>query len=154
MLLLTLKALCGVGLLTVASLAVGSWIANCLPRSFVRWERIAVASLAGFGLLSLSLFLVGQFSFTLRAILLVISILTAAGARSLFHLLRGDGLSSGLRHAPKLPLIIVVVILTVTAVAGLKEITGDWNNDAVAYHLLGPRVWLRDGVIRPVPDGG
>lgn len=152
MLLLTLKALCGVGLLTVASLAVGSWIANCLPRSFVRWERIAVASLAGFGLLSLSLFLVGQFSFTLRAILLVISILTAAGARSLFHLLRGDGLSSGLRHAPKLPLIIVVVILTVTAVAGLKEITGDWNNDAVAYHLLGPRVWLRDGVIRPVPD--
>jgi hypothetical protein len=152
MLLLTLKALCGVGLLTVASLAVGSWTANCLPRSFFRWERITVAALAGFGLLSLSLFLVGQFSFTPRTILLVICILTGASARSLLHLLQRDGLSSGLRNAPKLPLIIVVVILTVTAVAGLKEITGDWNNDAVAYHLLGPRVWLRDGVIRPVPD--
>src|SRR5258708_34490978 len=43
-------------------------------------------------------------------------------------------------------------VLLLTAVAGLADITGDWGNDGVAYHLLGPKVWLRDGVIRPVLD--
>jgi len=153
MLLLTLKALAGVALLTVAWFGVGSWIANCLPRSFARWERITVALPAGFGLLSLSLFLVGQFSFTRRTILLVICVLTAVSVRSLFHLLQGGaGLRVAWQKAPKLPGILIVIILVATAVAGLEEIAGDWNNDAVAYHLLGPRVWLRDGVIRPVPD--
>jgi hypothetical protein len=47
---------------------------------------------------------------------------------------------------------IVVCVLGVTAVGGLAEITGDWNDDAVAYHLLGPKVWLREGAIRPVLD--
>ena len=39
-----------------------------------------------------------------------------------------------------------------TAVGGLALPTGDMNDDAIAYHYLGPRVWLREGVIRPVPD--
>ena len=51
-----------------------------------------------------------------------------------------------------LPGLIVLVVLALTAVAGTAEITGDWNQDAVAYHLLGPTVWLRDGIIRPVLD--
>jgi hypothetical protein len=51
-----------------------------------------------------------------------------------------------------LPVIFVLFVLLVTAVAGLSEITGDMGNDAIAYHLLGPKVWLREGVVRPVPD--
>jgi 4-amino-4-deoxy-L-arabinose transferase-like glycosyltransferase len=51
-----------------------------------------------------------------------------------------------------LPGLIVLVVLALTTVAGTAEITGDWNRDAVAYHLLGPTVWLRDGIIRPVLD--
>jgi hypothetical protein len=47
---------------------------------------------------------------------------------------------------------VVVLVLTITAIAGTSEITGDWERDTVAYHLLGPKVWLREGVIRPVPD--
>ncbi len=30
--------------------------------------------------------------------------------------------------------------------------TGDWNKDSVAYHLLGPTVWLRTGIVRPALD--
>ena len=45
-----------------------------------------------------------------------------------------------------------MIVLAVTAFSGLAEMTGDWNKDSVAYHLLGPTVWLRNGVIRPVLD--
>ena len=51
-----------------------------------------------------------------------------------------------------LPLSVVTCIFLVTALGGLAEPTGDMNNDAVAYHYLGPKVWLRDAMIRPVPD--
>ena len=151
--LLALKALFAVALLSAAALSVGSWIALRLPASFQQWERIAFALLSGFGLLSLGLFLVGQFSFTVSTIFLVIVVCALAGARSFLRLVRAGGnLSAALRNVPKFPSILIAVILVTTAVAGLAELTGDWNSDAVSYHLLGPRVWLRDGVIRPVSD--
>jgi hypothetical protein len=59
---------------------------------------------------------------------------------------------SALKSVPKLPGLIIAFILLFTAISGLAEVTGDWGNDAVAYHLLGPKVWLRNGIIRPVPD--
>ena len=51
-----------------------------------------------------------------------------------------------------LPVMVILPVLIMTAIAGLAEPTGDMNNDSIAYHYLGPKVWLRDGVIRPVPD--
>ena len=33
-----------------------------------------------------------------------------------------------------------------------REPVGDIRSDTISYHYLGPRVWLRDGVIRPVLD--
>jgi hypothetical protein len=51
-----------------------------------------------------------------------------------------------------LPAAIVAGVFLVTAVGGLALPTGDMNNDAIAYHYLGPKVWLRESVIRPVPD--
>jgi len=153
MLLLSLRALFGLLVLTVASFAAGTWLSSRLASTFTRLDRIAVGLLGGFGLLSLILFLVGQFSFTPRAITIVICIVIVVSARSVLGPAR-DALElvKSLRRAPKIPLVIVGLILSMTAVAGLNEITGDWNNDTVSYHLLGPKVWLRNGVIRPVLD--
>src|SRR5208337_3921671 len=50
------------------------------------------------------------------------------------------------------PAALVILVLLVSAIAGLAPVTGDWGSDTVAYHLLGPKVWLRSGVIRPVAD--
>ena len=62
-------------------------------------------------------------------------------AKSLLNLMRDFAiLVETCRKAPRVPAILILLILVVTATAGLGEITGDWNNDAVAYHLLGPKV--------------
>jgi hypothetical protein len=53
---------------------------------------------------------------------------------------------------PPLPTAIVAAVLLVTAIGGLALPTGDMNHDSIAYHFLGPKVWLRDHLIRPVPD--
>ncbi|HXL22051.1 MAG TPA: hypothetical protein VOA78_06280 [Candidatus Dormibacteraeota bacterium] len=154
MMLLALRALIGVGLVSVVSLAVGSWIANCLSTSsFLRLDRLAVGLLGGFGLFSLILFIVGQFSFGLKAIVIAFCVAIVTSAPSILRFARTlSGTLSDLRTVPKIPLIIVGLVLVFTGVTGLAEVTGDWSNDTVAYHLLGPKVWLRNGVIRPVPD--
>jgi hypothetical protein len=38
------------------------------------------------------------------------------------------------------------------SIAGLAPPIGDWNVDGISYHYVGPKVWLRDVVIRPLPD--
>src|SRR6202035_4938139 len=48
--------------------------------------------------------------------------------------------------------VIVGIVLAITAIAGLAEPVGDWGIDGVAYHYVGPKVWLRNGVVRPVAD--
>ena len=153
MLLLSLKASFGLAVLTLALLGVGSWIASQLLSTFNRLDRIAVGLLGGFGLLSLTLFIVGQFSFTPKTIMTVICVAIVANPRSLLGLARDAFvLVKSLNRASKIPLALVGLVLILTAVAGLSEITGDWHIDTVAYHLLGPKVWLRNGVIRPVLD--
>jgi hypothetical protein len=46
----------------------------------------------------------------------------------------------------------VLSVLFLIGIGSLAEITGDWTIDAVVYHLLGPKVWIREGTIRPVLD--
>ncbi|MGC1620197.1 MAG: hypothetical protein WA765_17030 [Candidatus Acidiferrum sp.] len=53
---------------------------------------------------------------------------------------------------PKLPLVIVGSVLLVTIIGGFAEPTYDMNSDAIAYHYYGPKIWVREAVIRPVPD--
>lgn len=53
---------------------------------------------------------------------------------------------------PVLPAMVIGSVLLITVVGGLAEPTGDIRMDAIAYHYLGPRVWLRNGLIRPVLD--
>jgi Dolichyl-phosphate-mannose-protein mannosyltransferase len=153
MALLALKAFFALSVLIVAAYGAGSWIGKLLPDTFREFERAVFSLLGGLGILSSILFLVGQFSFARLTIGLVLGLAAVLGVREVFK--------SNTEYAPanrpegKSPAAaawIVACALSVTAVAGLAEITGDWNNDAVAYHLLGPKVWLREGVIRPVLD--
>ena len=153
MLVLYLRAFFGVALLTACSLGAGSWLSRVLPSTLNSLDRIAIALLGGFGTLSLVLFLAGQVFYSPKTILVVLSIVLLGSIKPLRAIL--NDLRNLLRACPvvpKVPLILIVVILVFTALAGLREVTGDWNDDAVAYHLLGPKVWLRTGLIRPVID--
>src|SRR5258706_31392 len=136
----------------LAALGAGSWLQKLLPADFSRLERLACCWLGGFGLLGAALFLVGQIAFTPLTISLVLALGVLA---SIGPLMRPLKVAAGLRQSIQVRLIpagVVALVLLLTAVAGLADITGDWGNDGVAYHLLGPKVWLRDGVIRPVLD--
>src|SRR5258707_948486 len=136
----------------LAALGAGSWLQKLLPADFSRLERLACCWLGGFGLLGAALFLVGQIAFTPLTISLVLALGVLA---SIGPLMRALKVAAGLRQSIQVRLIpagVVALVLLLTAVAGLADITGDWGNDGVAYHLLGPKVWLRDGVIRPVLD--
>jgi hypothetical protein len=53
---------------------------------------------------------------------------------------------------PFMPAIIITFILLLTFFAAGSEILGDWGNDTIAYHYLGPKVWLHDGIVHPVLD--
>jgi len=109
--------------------------------------------MGGFGLLGLTLFIIGQWSF---ARVTIGAVLATASATSLIHLWRvRDTLLNSLRLIPTppvVPALVVAFVLTITAIGGLAEPVGDWGTDGVAYHLVGPKVWLREGVVRPVPD--
>jgi Dolichyl-phosphate-mannose-protein mannosyltransferase len=142
-------------LLAAASCGAGVWLFRIYPASFSTLDRLALDFVGGFGILGTVLFIVGQFAYTFWSIMTILALSILAGALAL--VLRG---SDGRRIAwapriskpPLVPTAAIAFVLSVTALGGLAEITGDFGNDAIAYHLLGPKVWLREGVVRPVLD--
>jgi hypothetical protein len=138
--------------LFAAALGYGSLLERLFPPNFPALDRLALTLLGGIGLLGTLLFDLGHFWFSRTAI--AISLLF--GVLLAFIWLARHGASQ--RRAPPtlrvalLPAIVVCLVLLITAIGGLAEPTGDIHMDAIAYHLLGPKVWLRNGVIRPVPD--
>src|SRR6202030_3890503 len=153
MLWLALRALFGVVMLALAGFGCGTWIANFLPATCNRIERVGISLLGGLGIFSLALFLIGQISFSRTPIFAALGAAVLLSVRPFWR--AGRNLSLALRMIPRdafIPRLIVLLVLVLTAVAGTAEITGDWNVEAVAYHLLGPTVWLREGVIRAVLD--
>lgn len=138
--------------IALAAFGAGHWIERLLPTKFTGLDRFALCWLGGFGVLGVALFLVGQIAFTPVTIAVVLGVGVLAG---IGPLLRMRNASPGERRQfqpPLIPAAIITVVLLVTAVCALADITGDWGSDSVAYHLLGQKVWLRDGVIRPVLD--
>ena len=150
MLLDAARAIAATFILCLAAFGAGTWIKKLLPASFSRFDQFTCCWLGGFGILGSALFLVGQFAFTPLSIALIVAtcvLLTVP------RILRRAGKNGGATPAiAVIPAIIIAFVLALTGIAGLADITGDWGNDAVAYHLLGPRVWLREGVVRPVVD--
>jgi hypothetical protein len=156
MILVEVRAALATILLALAALGLGFWIRRILPGSFSAFDRLCCSWLGGFGTLGLLLFLIGQWKFT-RATIGTILIASAAGGILVLLGARRSAAAaddSGARggKAPFIPVIVIGFVLLVTAVGGLAPVVGDWGADDVAYHYLGPKVWLRDGVIRPVPD--
>jgi hypothetical protein len=144
--LIALQAAAANVLVAIAAFGFGSWIPRFLPASFSRFTRLVCAMIGGFGLLGLTVFLVGCISLTrwsVGAILITGAILAVTGKLKPWEL-----------RLPiaKIPAAIVCAMLLWTAVGGLAEPIGSWDKDGVAYHLVGPKVWLRDGIIRPIAD--
>jgi hypothetical protein len=53
---------------------------------------------------------------------------------------------------PSIATATISILVLVTAIGGLAEPVGDVKMDAIAYHFLGPHVWIRDAAIHPLPD--
>ncbi len=151
MLLLILGAIFAVTILVVAAFGAGFWIPDLLPPSFSAIERLAFTLLGGLGILSLVLFLIGQLAFTRATILGTVAVFVFFSIRPIRRLLLVQP-AVWKMQVGAIPAAVIVLVLLTTAVAGLAEITGHTGNDAIAYHLLGPKVWLQEGMIRPLPE--
>jgi len=146
-----LRPVLGVAIVIVGAMGSGVWIRYLLPSSLRKFERGTVVLLGGLGVLSSVLFVVGQLCFTRTCINSILLAASVVGVTSLWTILGKRTLPSEKPvRIPKVAAAVVGLMLLLTAISGLAEVTGDWNNDAVSYHLLGPKVWLREGVIRPV----
>lgn len=140
----------------LAAIGYGSVLRPLFPCKLSRIDRIVLVPLCGLGLLGTLLFLVGQLWFT-RGVILAFLLPAIWGAMVVARRGREAFAQLGQLRPPLLPLAIVGLVFALTAVGGLNFPTGDIStmglkNDAIAYHFLGPRVWLRDKVIHPVPD--
>jgi len=139
--------------LVVSALGFGSLVHRLFPKSFSQLDRLVLTLLAGLGFLGTILFCVGQVWFSRSVILLVLFSGVLLGCGSLARAGRECWSALGRVHLPVFPAAIVFSVLLMTAVGGLAVLTGDLTtDDSIAYHYLGPKVWLREGVIRPVPD--
>ena len=144
--LIALKAIAGNVLVAVSAFGFGTWLSRFLPDSFSRFTRHVCTTIGGFGLLGLLLFIVGQVSFHRTTI----GIVLATGVAS--TMASKPWLWKSTTRIHKIPAAIVAAVLLLTAFGGLAEPVGDWGIDGVAYHYVGPKVWLREGIIRPIPD--
>lgn len=141
--------------LAIAAYGAGSGIEAFLPLSFRPADRVTCAWLGGLGLLGVGFFLTGQVAFTPTIVAVLLTLTALPAVWRIFTKIRSTGLTTAapkIFAPPVLPAAVVTFVLLVTAFAGVAEITGDWGHDAIAYHLLGPKVWLRDGLVRPVLD--
>jgi hypothetical protein len=139
-------------ILFAAAFGYGNLLRPLFPHSFSFLDRLAFTLLGGFGLLGTALFCISEFWFSRSAILLVLIPGVALCLQTTVQTLRNGRVALSKICAPILPALIVASILLVTAVGGLALPTGDMNNDSIAYHYLGPKVWLRDHRIHPLPD--
>ncbi len=110
----------------VAALGMGGWIWRKLPSSFSWFDRLACTWLGGLGVLGTVLFLVGQFAFTRVTIFLTLTVAVATAINFLARRRRAD-YASYIRQAqiPWLPAIVIALVLLVTVLGGLAEITGE-----------------------------
>jgi len=151
MLFVVLKAIFA-NLLVILSIAGYSvWIPRYLPDSFSRATKVLCSVVGGYGTLGTLLFLVGQISYTPFSIGIV---LFFGIALALFKLRAPRQFHLHLKELfpNKTAAALLLFLIVLTTVAGLAQPVGDWGVDGVAYHYVGPKVWLREGIIRPIPD--
>jgi hypothetical protein len=138
--------------LVISAIGFGSLLHRLFPTTFSTLDRIALTLLGGLGILGTILFCVGQIWFSRPAIILILLLGTLLTIPSLASAARQFRSVMSQVSFPVLPTLVVSSVLLITAVGGLALPVGDMNDDAIAYHYHGPKVWLREGVIRPVED--
>lgn len=139
-------------ILVASALGFGSLFQRLFPKKFTDVDRFTLTFLGGFGSLGTILFCAGQFWFSRYTILLVLFSGLLLGFRFPARAIQDCWPTLARIRPPFIPSAIVFSILLVTAVGGLALPVGDTNDDSIAYHYLGPKVWLREGLIRPVAD--
>ena len=138
--------------LLIAAFGLGGLLRPLFPKNFRRIDRLAIIPLGGIGLLGILLFLVGLTRFTPITILAVIAPAALLGVRCIIQESKANNSNFRLASISIIPFSVVALVLAITVLGGLAEPVGDNKLDAISYHFLGPRVWLREGVIRPVLD--
>jgi len=148
-----LRVVAATSLVAAAAAGLGTLVVVLFPPRFSWFDRIACAWVGGLGLLGVILFVIGQVSFSISCLVFVTIAAVLPGLAGVLSW-RRRSLFIGVSRprVPAIPAAVIVFVLLLTAVGGLAEITGDWGNDAISYHLQGPKVWLREGIVRPLPD--
>jgi hypothetical protein len=142
-------------LLFLSACGTGSATRPLIPRTFSKIERLVIIALAGIGLNGILLFLLGTIRFSPTIILAFLLPAAVVGSWCLSTELRGTVLARVFSGLPIVPASVIATVLLASLLAGFADPVGDITentSDAVAYHYLGPKVWLREGVIRPVLD--
>src|SRR6266436_3462730 len=152
MIFLYAQAIASVAFLALAAAGAGRWIEGLQRHEASTLDRAAFVLLGGLGVLGTLLFVIGQLFFSRTVILGVLTAAALLGIAPITEFLKSSFSFCRRYPVPKLAAAVIAFVLIITAIAGLAEITGGWEMDAVAYHLLGPKVWLREGIVRPVPD--
>jgi hypothetical protein len=138
--------------LLISAVGYGSLLRGLVPASFRQIDRLALVLPAGLGLLGTLLFCLGQLWFSRWAILLILIPGIILGLKYLLWEVGQRRRITVDRVQIFLPAFIIAAVLLVTAIAGLAEPVGDIKMDAIAYHLLGAKIWVRDALIHPVTD--
>ena len=107
-------------------------------------ECVALRFLAGAGLLGLVTFLIGMFHFSMGSSVVILLAGALLNLRFPWSRHRSLPVSPGLAFAGA---VILVCILS-----GFARPIGDSIADEITYHLLGPKVWLREHRIAPVME--
>src|ERR1700737_4705491 len=139
-------------LLLLAALGFGRVLRGLFPPSFSQLDRLALTLLGGLGLLGTIFFGVGHVWFSPASVLFVMLVGLAFAFKWLTEVARGLVSNVTKIRVPALPAMVISAVLLMPAIGGLAEPVGDIKMDAIAYHFLGPKVWLRNGLIRPVID--
>jgi hypothetical protein len=139
-------------LLLVAGFGLGSLLRPLFPQNLSRLDRLAAMMAGGLGLLGTVLFLVGLAAFSRVVILSILIPAVVLGGWRIYQEARESGVKLASIRVPPLPITIIALLLVVTFLGGLAEPVGDIKMDAIAYHFLGPQVWLRGAVIHVLAD--
>lgn len=145
-------ALAAIIALLLAAVGAGGWAVAALPPGASRAERAGLVLITGLLLIGGSAFVIGQWMF--RPLVVWPPLLALAGM-GVWRLTRARAWWRMLPVRDEIawmPALLVTGVVAGTMLAGLADLAGGVGHDGVSYHLLGPREWVRHGVIRPLPD--